>query len=124
MRLREEQGVAILNILPCPKAIIFRLFSLLFWQLSGIVSVTTTESQSGAYYIIVVRCRLTLPTLSAKGKKYMEKQTQVRRSSGAKALAVDQRKIIALYRLLRLQLLAATIFAAALAMGLHILFGR
>ncbi len=54
----------------------------------------------------------------------MEKQTQVRRSSGAKALAVDQRKIIALYRLLRLQLLAATIFAAALAMGLHILFGR
>ncbi len=54
----------------------------------------------------------------------MEKQTPVRRSSGAKALAVDRRKISARYRLLRIQVLAATIFSAALAMGLHVLFGR
>jgi len=54
----------------------------------------------------------------------MEKQPQERRSSGAKAIAVDRRKVTARYRLLRLQVLAATIVSAALAMGLHILFGR
>jgi hypothetical protein len=54
----------------------------------------------------------------------MEKQPQVRRSSGAKALAVDQRTVTARYRLLRLQVLATTIVSAALAMGLHVLSGR
>jgi hypothetical protein len=54
----------------------------------------------------------------------MEKQTQARQSNGAKALAVDHHKITARYRLLRLQVLIATIFSAALALGLHAIFGR
>ncbi|MBV9258198.1 MAG: hypothetical protein JO215_09285 [Ktedonobacteraceae bacterium] len=54
----------------------------------------------------------------------MEKRTQVRQSSGAKAIALDHRKVTARYRLLRLQLLAAAIFSAAFAMGLHFFFGR
>jgi hypothetical protein len=54
----------------------------------------------------------------------MEKQPLERRSSGAKAIAVERRKVTARYRLFRLQVLAATIVSAALAMGLHILFGR
>ena len=54
----------------------------------------------------------------------MEKHIPVRRSSGAKAVALDWRKVTARYRLLKLQVLAATIVSAALAMGLHILFGR
>jgi hypothetical protein len=54
----------------------------------------------------------------------MEKQTQVRQSSGAKAIAVDHHKITARYRLLRLQLLIAAIFSAAFALGLHVIFGR
>jgi hypothetical protein len=54
----------------------------------------------------------------------MEKQTQVRQSSGAKAIAIDHRKVTARYRLLRLQLLVSAIFSAALALGLHVIFGR
>lgn len=54
----------------------------------------------------------------------MERQTQARRSSGAKAIAVDHRKVTARYRLLRLQLLVATIISAAFAIGLHLIFGR
>ncbi len=50
----------------------------------------------------------------------MEKQTQMRRSSGAKAIAVDRRKVTARYRLLRLQVLVAAIISAAFAMGLHV----
>ncbi|MBA2395208.1 MAG: hypothetical protein H0V70_20965 [Ktedonobacteraceae bacterium] len=54
----------------------------------------------------------------------MEKQTQMRQSSGAKAIAIDHHKMTTRYRLLRLQLLVATIFSAALALGLHVIFGR
>ena len=53
----------------------------------------------------------------------MERQPQARRSSGAKAIALDGREIIARYRLVKLQLLAA-IFSAAFALGLHLIFGR
>jgi hypothetical protein len=53
----------------------------------------------------------------------MDKQPQVRRSSGARAIAIDGREIIARYRILKLQLLAA-ILAAGFALGLHLIFGR
>jgi hypothetical protein len=53
----------------------------------------------------------------------MDRQSQVRRSSGAKAIALDSRKIIARYQLLKFQFLAA-LAAAGLAVGLHLIFGR
>ncbi len=53
----------------------------------------------------------------------MDKQAQVRRSSGARAVALDGREAIARYRLLKFQLLAA-ILSAGFAVGLHLIFGR
>jgi hypothetical protein len=53
----------------------------------------------------------------------MDKQPQVRRSSGARAIALDGREIIARYRLVKFQLLAA-IISAGFAVGLHLIFGR
>ena len=52
---------------------------------------------------------------------HMEKQP--RRTSGAKAIALDSRKIVARYQLLKFQLLAA-LASAGLAVGLHLIFGR
>jgi hypothetical protein len=48
-------------------------------------------------------------------------QQQNRRSSGAKAIALDKRITLARYRL---YLLLSLILSAAFAFGLHILFGR
>ncbi len=53
----------------------------------------------------------------------MDRQPQVRRSSGSKTIALDGRKVIARYHLLRFQLLAALV-SAGLAVGLHLIFGR
>jgi len=53
----------------------------------------------------------------------MDRQPQVRRSSGSKAIVLDGRKIIARYNLLKFQLLAALV-SAGLAVGLHLIFGR
>ncbi len=51
----------------------------------------------------------------------MQRQQQVRRSSGAKSVAIDPRTIIARYQLLQL---LALILSAAFALGLHLIFGR
>jgi hypothetical protein len=51
----------------------------------------------------------------------MQKQYPVRRSSGAKAVAIDTRIARARYRL---WLFLSLLFSTALAMGLHIIFGR
>ncbi len=59
----------------------------------------------------------------SKGTLNMDKQAQVRRSSGARAIALDGREAIARYRLLKFQLLAA-ILSAGFAVGLHLIFGR
>ena len=59
----------------------------------------------------------------SKGTMNMDKRPQVRRSSGARAIALDGREIIARYRLVKFQLLAA-IISAGFAVGLHIIFGR
>ena len=51
----------------------------------------------------------------------MQKQYPVQRSSGAKAIAIDTRIARARYRL---WLFLSLLFSSALAMGLHIVFGR
>jgi hypothetical protein len=51
----------------------------------------------------------------------MEAQKTIRRSSGAKAVALDQRVIMARYRLF---LFLSLILSAAFALGLHVIFGR
>lgn len=44
-----------------------------------------------------------------------------RRSSGAKAISIDERAIIARYRVLQL---AALLLSAGFALGLHLVFGH
>jgi hypothetical protein len=51
----------------------------------------------------------------------MQKQYPVQRSSGAKAIAIDTRIARARYRL---WLFLSLLFSTALAMGMHIVFGR
>lgn len=51
----------------------------------------------------------------------MHNQQQIRRSSGAKAIALDEREILARYRLLQLW---ALILTAASALGLRFIFGH
>lgn len=51
----------------------------------------------------------------------MQKIDQNRRSSGAKAIALDQRAMVARYRL---YMLLSIVLSAAFALGLHIVFGR
>ncbi len=48
-------------------------------------------------------------------------QQQIRRSSGAKAVAIDTRVAMVRYRLLQL---LALLLSVGFALGLHILFGR
>jgi len=51
----------------------------------------------------------------------MQEQSRNRRSSGAKAIALDTRVLMARYRLLQLM---ALLLSAALAVGLHFIFAR
>ncbi len=51
----------------------------------------------------------------------MQKIDQNRRSSGAKAIALDQRAMVARYRL---YVFLSIVLSAAFALGLHIVFGR
>ncbi len=51
----------------------------------------------------------------------MQKQNYVRQSSGAKAVALDNRLLLMKYRLLQL---LALILGAASALGLHFIFSR
>jgi hypothetical protein len=51
----------------------------------------------------------------------MQKHYPVQRSSGAKAIAIDTRIARARYRL---WLFLSLLFSTALAMGLHVVFGR
>ncbi|MFL5625271.1 MAG: hypothetical protein ACJ788_06695 [Ktedonobacteraceae bacterium] len=51
----------------------------------------------------------------------MQKQNYVRQSSGAKAVALDNRLLLMRYRLLQL---LALILGAASALGLHFIFSR
>ncbi len=51
----------------------------------------------------------------------MQKQNYVRQSSGAKAVALDNRLLLMKYRLLQL---LALILGAASALGLHYIFSR
>lgn len=51
----------------------------------------------------------------------MQEQSKIRRTSGAKAIAIDNRASILRYRTFQL---AAAIVAAALALGLHFIFAR
>jgi hypothetical protein len=48
-------------------------------------------------------------------------QQQVRRTSGSKAIAIDNRATIARYRLIQL---LALILSAVFALGLHLIFGH
>ncbi|MDQ6660996.1 MAG: hypothetical protein M3Z24_08535 [Chloroflexota bacterium] len=51
----------------------------------------------------------------------MQKQTYVRQSSGAKAIAIDNRQLLQKYRLLQI---GAAILAALTALGLDLIFAR
>jgi hypothetical protein len=51
----------------------------------------------------------------------MQEQPRNRRTSGAKAVAIDPRALIVRYRLLQL---FALILSAVLALGLHFIFAR
>lgn len=51
----------------------------------------------------------------------MQGQQQVRRSSGAKAVALDTRAMLVRYRLLQV---LALLLSVAFALGLHLIFGR
>ncbi|HTK11634.1 MAG TPA: hypothetical protein VL485_30965 [Ktedonobacteraceae bacterium] len=51
----------------------------------------------------------------------MQEQSKDRRTHGAKAIAIDNRVLIMRYRLFQL---TAAIVAAALALGLHLIFAR
>jgi len=51
----------------------------------------------------------------------MQKQQYVRQSSGSKAIAIDNRQLLAK---IRLQLLLAMIISAASAVGLHLIFAH
>jgi hypothetical protein len=51
----------------------------------------------------------------------MQKQSSVRRSSGAKAIALNERMMLARYRLL---LLLSLLLSAAFSLELHLIFGR
>jgi hypothetical protein len=50
----------------------------------------------------------------------MQKQVPNRQTSGAKAIAIDQKAIMARYRL---YMLISIILSAAFALGLHFIFG-
>jgi hypothetical protein len=56
-----------------------------------------------------------------KGKRTMQKEQIIRRSSGAKAIAIDKRAMVARYALLEF---LALLLSAAFALGLHVIFGR
>ena len=62
-----------------------------------------------------------LKELYSRGKKIMQKQNYVRQSSGAKAIAIDNRLLLIRYRILQL---IALILGAASAIGLHYIFAR
>jgi hypothetical protein len=51
----------------------------------------------------------------------MQKEHYVRQSSGAKAIAIDNRLLLAKYRLLQL---LAILLGGATALGLHFIFAR
>jgi hypothetical protein len=51
----------------------------------------------------------------------MQKEQTLRRSSGAKAMAIDTHAMMARYALLQL---LALILSATFALGLHVLFGH
>jgi hypothetical protein len=51
----------------------------------------------------------------------MQKVDQDRRSSGAKAIALDQKVIVARYRF---YMFLSIVLSAAFALGLHLIFGR
>lgn len=51
----------------------------------------------------------------------MQRQQLTRRSSGSRAIALDERVKLARYRLLQF---LALILSAAFALGLHFIFGR
>ena len=51
----------------------------------------------------------------------MQKEQYVRQSSGAKAIAIDNRLLLARYRLLQL---LAVVLGAVTALGLHLIFAR
>jgi hypothetical protein len=68
--------------------------------------------------------RVSSPYTSSKGegeRVMYQKQAQISRSSGAKAIAVDQRAIQARYRLLQL---IALLLSAGFAVSLQLIFGR
>ena len=54
-------------------------------------------------------------------EKIMQKQTYVRPSAGAKAVAIDNRLLLMKYRLLQLLIL---LLGAATALGLHLIFAH
>lgn len=51
----------------------------------------------------------------------MQKEQIIRRSSGAKAIAIDKRAMLARYALLQF---LALLLSAAFALGLHVIFGH
>ncbi|HTI15616.1 MAG TPA: hypothetical protein VL461_13795 [Dictyobacter sp.] len=51
----------------------------------------------------------------------MQERQQPRSASGAKAIALDQKVLVARYRL---YLFVSILLTAAFALGLHIIFGR
>ena len=56
-----------------------------------------------------------------KGKRTMRKEQTLRRSSGAKAIAIDQHAVTVRYHILQF---LALLLSAAFALGLHVLFGH
>jgi hypothetical protein len=69
----------------------------------------------------ITECLFKLWAVYRQRKMTMQKQQYVRQSSGAKAIAIDNRLTLAKYRLLQL---LAILLGAAAALGLHQIFAH
>jgi hypothetical protein len=75
---------------------------------------------SSVYYGKTIdKNKVSLFELFSQRKKIMQKRNDVRRSSGAKAVVIDNRLLLMKYRLL---LLLTLILGAVTALGLHFIF--
>jgi hypothetical protein len=97
-----------------------------FRDYAGKIQIDTTKSLYSTYIQLkaIQTSRVSSPYDRRKGegeKVMYQNQSPIRRSSGAKAIEVDQRAIQARYRLLQL---IALLLSAGFAVSLQLIFGR